>query len=488
MDLEIKGQAEAQIGLRPKDVGAGGFPFAYWSFKQGVFEAAVDLHGLAHLYYYDDGETFCAAYDLQQLVSLLPNPQLDYGALAVFYRMGTFIENDTPIKNVKVLGPAGRIVIRNGELKISERYFWSQSAVDETKETLIDKYQSLFEASIAQVKQTSSMPVSIPLSGGRDSRHIFLEALAQGLEIKQVVTSFFEPDNQFGEDVALAKQLCAKASVPVKVIKSDNNWFGREQYKNSKTSFGTMIHAWYVDLAKQLPEQSLLLDGLGGDVLSESKKWNSVIEKAFQQGDWDTLINHYLGFNDSCLAVFSPRFTEKISRNLAVERLLPVLKKYEKFHKPQGAFEFYCRARRNIALSPLTLTNCQAVYFPYLEKELFKFLSSVPARSFAANDFHTSVILKSYRDYADIAFKTKNVRAPYSIWDKLKYKYRKCATVCILTMGAQKSDCFNRSRVLPRLLISFLSPLKSGAEEWSAPKLVHLKGLLDLLKNTRNHI
>jgi len=166
---------------------------------------------------------------------------------------------------------------------------------------------------------------------------------------------------------------------------------------------------------------------------------------------------------------------------LAVERMLPALKKYKEFHKPQSAFEFYSRARRNIALSTRSLTNAKGVYFPYLDKELFEFLSAVPIESYPANDFHTSIILKSYPDYANIPFRIKASKAPYSWFDKLSYKYMKCIGLCFFFINSELSNYFDRRRILTRLVGSLLFPVKAGTEEWVGPMLLHFEGLVSLL-------
>lgn len=465
----------------------GSYPSAYWQASKHKFEAGVDPHGLAQLYYYHDENNFYASFSLETLISLIPKPKLDYGALAVFYRMGSFVDNDTPFLGVKVLGPAGRIKIESGRINISESYLWSQKSIAINPCGVFNQYRELFSEAIREIRPLCENGAIIPLSGGRDSRHIFLEVLAQGINLKQVASSYFEPNNDFGGDVSTAMKLCSRADVELTITKNQVDWFSREKKKNYLTDFCTLQHAWYMGLVKELPAEGLLLDGLAGDVLSKPHKarYTLDIDEIFRLSDWDALTNCYLANTDSVIACFTPEIAERLSINEAAKRLLPALKKFSKFNNPQMAFEFYCRSRRNTVLSSKCLSSPHSVCYPYLNIKLFKYLSSLDPKDIPNNDCHTPVIIGSYPEFADIPFGDDSTSASYKIIDKISYKYFKCITLFLLLSNSHLARIFARKKILPRLLTSLFHPMKAGVEEWVGPQLVHMQGLLSLLNSKK---
>src|SRR5206468_4280691 len=119
--------------------------------------------------------------------------ELDYNALNVFFRIGTFIGTDTPFREVKVDPPD---------------YAWatSRALVCASRDTVIDQYIHLFRQAMARCI-SPAQDTSIGLSGGRDSRHILLELCSTGRAPQYcwTVDTPHKPD-----EAAVAAQLCKR--------------------------------------------------------------------------------------------------------------------------------------------------------------------------------------------------------------------------------------------------------------------------------------
>ena len=481
---DLSGTPEVKVGVESKGEGFGCTPYAMWSVNQKSFEACVDLHGLAQLYYFYDSDFFYASLSLEDIVKILPNPQLDYSALSVFYRMGSFVENDTPIEGVKLLGPNGRIVIENQSVEVRESYAWAVEPSNLSCEQAVSNYARLFSKAISGVADLPISDISLPLSGGRDSRHILLELIYQERPIKHLVTSFFEPDNKFAGDVTLASELARRAGLDLEVVHCKSDWVEREKEKNSKTSFSSMLHSWYVDMAKAIPSQSVLVDGLCGDVLSSphGARYNQRMDEAFLANNWAWLISYYLERDVDGVNLFRHEIREKMSHSVAAERLLPVLKKYASFCKPALAMEFYCRSRRNTALPAQYVSKSSNVYFPFLSLELFEFLSSLSLSTFPEDDIHTPTIRATYPEYADIPYEGGGSKSPYSSWESFCYRQKKCSDLLALIHSEALGKFFDKNKLIYLITKSKFLPFFSDAEDWVGPYLVHFSGLVALLE------
>src|SRR5262245_7476643 len=111
---------------------------------------------------------------------------LNFPGLAVFSRIRFFIGEDTPFKYVSALPPNATLEWTDGVLRVTGGYVF-QKAQDLSRDEAIDRYISLFKESILRRVSLCS-DCALPLSGGRDSRHILLELSELGYPPKLCVT------------------------------------------------------------------------------------------------------------------------------------------------------------------------------------------------------------------------------------------------------------------------------------------------------------
>lgn len=479
--FNIKGDTGFLLNSEIVEFDSSGFLQASWSMNKNSFEMQTDIHGITHLYYFDNGREFSASNDLMLLISKIPKGEreIDYDALSVFFRMGTFIGNDTAFSNIKVLGPNGKLIVRNGKLVISAEYIWSklEDLSKQPKAFLIDQYEYLFSESIRKLNKLKTDSFTVPLSGGRDSRHIFFELGRQEIEVDQCMTSFFEPNDFDDTDMLVAREISSLLGVELEEVKCSSSWVYREKCKDVLTGLGTLLHAWYFPLSQKVNKNNVLIDGLGGDVLSESKVLDNHINRAFAKRDWNTLVPFYIGEPRQLPSVFDKKVLHKFDYSVAREKLINELEKYADFQLAQSAFEFYNRARRNISLSSQFMTHAKFVYYPYLDTALFKFLSSGPMLAFPDNDFHSLTIQQAYPKWSHLPFANQINPSRFNNDFCLNalYKQKKCVNT-LLTSFTVRKTMINRPFVISRLLKDMLFT-NSHNHRWICPIVIYLSVL-----------
>lgn len=83
--------------------------YAGWSWDDQRLSANTDRYGLFPLFYYVDSFQIALSPSRVTLVLELKLSDLDAEALAVFFHLGFFVDEDTPFLGVKVLPLSGRL-------------------------------------------------------------------------------------------------------------------------------------------------------------------------------------------------------------------------------------------------------------------------------------------------------------------------------------------------------------------------------------------
>src|SRR5205085_11171542 len=78
-------------------------------------------------------------------------------------------------------------------------------------------------------------------------------------------------------------------------------------------------------------------------------------------------------------SVVRPAWRDRLSLEVAIDRLARELALHQHAADPVKSFNFWTRIRRALALTPYALMrHIRTVYSPYLDYELYDFLSSLP--------------------------------------------------------------------------------------------------------------
>lgn len=450
--------------------------FAEWHWDGRRLVVRNDRYGLQPLFHacLPDGG-IAVSPSLIRLIQLGASTALDFEALSIFFRLGHFVGEDTPFKSIRAVPPNAVFVWEGGKLTCRARYPDAPKAARLSRDDAVDRYIELFAKSIAK-RPPVSPRFAVTLSGGRDSRHILLELYRQGFRPGACVSAHIYPPHP-NEDFEIASMLCARLGLPHVVVAQRLSTFAAEERKNRQTHFCATAHGWYLALADRLDGQfECLYDGIGGDVLSQSKLLTASLDATFHSGNLHAICNALFARDVSNLAgvdrLVKSGLRACLDPDLARRRLARELGRHLEYPNPLGSFCFWNRTRRGVALAPFSmLQGISTVYAPYLDHHLFDFLVSLPSGMLLDHRFHDDVIARAFPGFADIPY-ARNI-APHSDDRRQRAHFMREAARRFLL----RRPSHIMKNIAPRA--KMLASLMSGGHvvPWVSPLIIYLDQL-----------
>ncbi|MGH9754063.1 MAG: hypothetical protein ACREA2_14900 [Blastocatellia bacterium] len=466
--FEIRGLTNCALGHKvqnPARTDVDGI-FVEWSWDGSCLRARNDRYGFYPTYYYADSNQIAISTSIHRLLESGASRDPDDVALAVFLYFGSFIGEDTPFRDIKALPPNATLEWRNGRLKVSGQITVPKMQTL-SRDSAIDSYIALFQASVARRLPNKSMAV-VPLSGGRDSRHITLELCRQGVRPNFCLTADCYPGLVIKNEIQPASLICQALGLEQMVVRQTKPRITAEARKNRITGFtaGITQHAWILAIRDYLESKPCVVyDGIGGDVLSAGLFLSEERLEWFDRGDYRALCENLYGAASSRLIedFFSREMVRRLNREAAFERFREEFLRHTNAPNPIGSFYFWNRTRRHVALSPYALLGpAHDVYSPYLDNDMFDFLASLPARMLVDHTFHTETIHRAFPDVRHIPWASaKQGGRPY-------YRhYMNFARGALRYLLRNKANAWiRRSYVIPRLIRCLLSPGYLPQVDW----------------------
>jgi asparagine synthase (glutamine-hydrolysing) len=374
--------------------------FGSWRWDGQALRVEHDRYGFYPLFYYCRADEFAISPSLVTLLHEGAPLEIDADALAVFLHLGFFIGSDTPFAHIKAVPPNVHF-LWDGRLEVEERRELG-GRLDISRTDAVGVYGELFREAV-QAREPHG-EVVVPLSGGRDSRHILFELCAAGHRPAFCISAdrYGPGNNDLEVARALANELGLKHVFVPRLPRLE-----AELRKNLATSFCADEHAWLMPLGDRLNDSGMTIyDGIGGDVLSASlfqkPAWLDLY-RARRLGD---LANSLIGRRAEAInAVLEPDFRASRGRETAHDRIVDELGRYADAANPSTMFFFWNRTRREIALAPFgVLSGVETCFCPYLDHELFDFLASLPPEVTLDRAFHTETIERTYPTFAHVPY------------------------------------------------------------------------------------
>src|SRR6266850_838039 len=421
--------------------------YAEWVWDGDRLIVRNDRYGFYPLYYFVGEDEIAVSTSLTKLIAVGAPTHLDEAGLAVFLLLGFFIGEDTPFKAIRLVPPACDFEWRNDHCHVAG-HLPVNKPQNLKRDDVIDAFIALFRQGIRRRLPTGRS--AVPLSGGRDSRHILLELCAAGHQPDICLTLCHLPPRGNG-DAESASQIAAALKLKLTIIRQPQSRLQAELRKNVDTNFSTIEHGWIVPMADYLqPRVQCLYDGVAGDVLSAGHFLDKKRLDFYEAGDFVGLAAYLCSMEDpnaglKCLLTEAQY--RKLNYELAVNHLANEIERHAEAPNPVGAFFFWNRTRRVAAISPYGLFNSiPNVYSPFLDRDLYDFLASLPASTFLDHQLHTDTIARAYPQFAHIPYEKKN----YSVANRRHFR-RFTLEVCKYYL-AHSSPLIRKSSLLPRLV------------------------------------
>jgi len=465
--------------------GADGGIFAEWSWDGRRLTAQTDRYGASPLFYAHDGNRLWISPSLVKLVDAGAPTTFDEAALAVFLRLGFFLGDDTPFESIRTLPPGGILVWEAGTLSVSGGYRIVRPQ-PLARETAIDGFIELFRQAIRR-RPAADRDVVVPLSGGRDSRHILFELCESGHRPDYTVTIPRYPPRGT-EDERLAPIIARELTVKHVLLTQSESRFDSELRKNWETHLCADEHAWYVPMVDALAGTvRTLYDGLGG-ALSVPNRFHSreamALVAAGRTRELAARLLAELSRSDErfLMRLVREPYRDALSLERAIEHLAEELDRHSTAPDPIKSFNFWNRIRRELALVPFGMMRAvPTVYSPYLDHDLYDHLSSLPLEvmspTLTASDksFHSEAVVRGYPRYAHLPF--ENRAAPKRDARAFDARFSADTARYLLPRVGFGARLLNVRYVVPRLLYALARRSYRETANWLPALALYLSQL-----------
>jgi hypothetical protein len=262
----------------------------------------------------------------------------------------------------------------------------------------IDEYIELFRAAVKR-RIVDSARIRLPLSGGRDSRHILLELIALG---SRPVCCYTVGYGTGPDDLTTARQLCEALGVPHMTTRLPENddIVRMELEKNELINFQALEHGWEWLLAQDMADgEAVTYDGIAGDVLSAGHFHDDENSRLYRAGRYEEVVRRVA----RPTSLLIPRkYREAAAAADPCAAMIKELVRYRHTHNPMMFFFLYNRTRRAVSVVTHGLLGSvvRTAYMPYLDRGVFDFLAGLPEKMFADKAFHSEAIARAHSQIA----------------------------------------------------------------------------------------
>ena len=381
-----------------------------WLWDGSRFVLANDRFGFRPVYYFAIGSAFGVATRIDDLLLAGAPVELDDAAIAVFLRLGFFLGDDTPFRHIRSLPRDALLTWSGGQLRVeSLNRLHAPKSSGLSRKSAGEAYGERFGQVVKQLLPLATGSIGLPLSGGRDSRHILL-ALADAGRVPDVCVTVAHAEASLDPEVQVASRLAKRLGLRHVALQRPSDRVRSEVAKNLLTSFCADEHAWFLPVREffRASRTQTVFDGIGGDVLSAGLFLTEHVLELFEAGDYEQLAEHMLGDEGYLPRLLKPDLHRRWRRSLAVGRLAAELALHAHTPNPVAQFYFWNRTRREISLAPWgVISDPPQVLAPYLAMDVYDLLSGLPATYFLDHNFHSEVIEQFYPEYAAITYAGK---------------------------------------------------------------------------------
>lgn len=452
---EPAGDVQAAFGRRGalREDGSTRGVHAAWSWDGAGVTVETSRFGMIPVYFHATARTFCVSTSVLDVVRACGDATPDDDAIALFLRLGFFVGDDTPFRAVRAVPMNATLRWAEGRLEVRARTEAVPKAASAARSALVDGYVDVVRTAVRRLAPRG--PVTLPLSGGRDSRHLLLELLAAGTPPACCVTSAFYPTRS-EEDLRVARGLCWRAGLPHVAVPQRWDWTRAATAKNLATGFCADEHGWALPLAAWLDANAVtVLDGIAADVLSRDVCTTPARLAACRRGALGELAADVVGGREESLDHWlSPEARRRFPLERALARFVDAARPYAGWPNPVATCFLVHRTRREIALMPWQLYGAKAeVLAPYMDDDVLDFLLALPGELLLDKRMHDDAIARGHPKWAGLPYGRNDWDDDAARWPPLARRawFARVGVDLASTLAVHRSAWIQRGFVVPRL-------------------------------------
>lgn len=416
--FEVTGHPQARLGQvnLPAPLQTGRDVFAQWDWD-GVEVVVRNCRlGYFPLYYYATDSEFAVSPCIERLLECGAPAELDDAAMAVYLRLGWVLGEDTVFRQIRALPPAGTVRWSGGAAQVTGGYK-HPAKLDISRNDAIRTFADLVRQAVRR-RASKEVPFVLPLSGGRDSRHILLKLDALGCHPAVCVTNHDFPPYRT-QNIEIARQLAQRLDLPHRSLGQPDSRLKAELSKNRLNDYGAGENIWCVSLYAELARRyanPIVYEG-GPDAVFYGGYAQPEIARLLDQGrieeaavgildKWHT----WQSSEEALQRVMTSHAARRFPLDLAVERLARELRRHLDAAKPLASFYFWNRGRRVAALQPFAIARRAGVsaVTPYLDHDLVDFLAALPPDISLDKTAHDAAIGLAHPSFREVPFAGMN--------------------------------------------------------------------------------
>jgi hypothetical protein len=410
---------------------------ASWRWDGTRLVADVDRQGFFNLFVYSRDGHIAVSPSLLELVAQGADTTLDTRALAVFHRIGVFINDDTPLKHIRTLPPGGRLVWQDGQVAITGGVEVPR-AQSITREGAVTGMTDLFRQAMQRILSSWDGPIILPLSGGRDSRHTLLEMLHQGRAPLACVT-FHHNGSAMNAEALSARAVATRAGVRHDVLGYARPRLADALRATVMTSLCADEHAQMMPLHDyMLGHSGAAFDGIAGDILTNPDNDADRFYDLAMKGDFIGIARGLVEGHARVISqedwgqgagpLYSPGRDDEV-----LDYIGRTVAQYADAPDPYQVFWMYHRTRREINFVPQAiLSPAKTVFCPYLDEDFVRFCLSLPYSVTKDQQLHNDCIARAYPKFADVPF-AESIKPPQVRRGSIRHKLRSTVDVMRIT-------------------------------------------------------
>ncbi|MEJ2745717.1 MAG: hypothetical protein P8123_08560, partial [bacterium] len=240
---------------------------------------------------YEKEREFGVSDSIIELIKHGAPVSLDDAAISVFLRMGFYIGDDTPFKEIRAVPPGTRMrwsAEKGLRIDWVDRKPHGSEGAHMTRAAAVQRFGELFQSAMEKLLPDASDRIALPLSGGRDSRHILFALLRSNSVPDCCVTARHIPPRP-DEDAIIASGMARFLKIPHKILPQKGRLLHNEMVKNKLTNLCADEHSWLLPLREFLRDSAFTIsyDGIGGDVLTSCTYLNDKRLDLYKKGKLD---------------------------------------------------------------------------------------------------------------------------------------------------------------------------------------------------------
>jgi asparagine synthetase B (glutamine-hydrolysing) len=259
--------------------------YGQWDWDGTCLRASVDRLGFFSLFVYVKGRDVAVSPSLLHLLALGVDAEPYPVAMAVFHRIGFFVDDDTPFRHIRVLPPGGELVWQDGVATVTGGPPPPREQTI-TRAQAVEAFIEMPRASIREFMARWDGPMVLPLSGGRDSRHILLEMAHQGRKPDTCLT-FHHGGGVLNAEVQAARAVAQRVGVRHTILGQPRMRLRDSLRAMLMTQLCADEHAQMMPMHDYLAASPVAaIDGIGGDVLTNPDNHAADYMERARRGDY----------------------------------------------------------------------------------------------------------------------------------------------------------------------------------------------------------